>query len=193
MPMIGDEPFAIDERAGPGRRFGGRLERIPDHPGIDRALLEGGARIGGRQELGLDVLIGDLSLFERLDQKIMDIRALVQGDLLALEIADRLDRAVLRHQDRLTARRRRLMRHIDEGRAGGLREDRRRLAGRAEIDGAHIQPLEELRSRRELGPAYAVAQGFERLFERALAFEQDERPIFLDADADRLGISPHRP
>ena len=56
--VVGDDAGAVGELARAGRRFRRGQERIPDHPGIDGALLEGGAGIGRRQEGGLDVGIG---------------------------------------------------------------------------------------------------------------------------------------
>ena len=48
--VVRDQAGAVDERAGLRRGLGRGLERIPDCPGVDRAALEGGARIGRRQE-----------------------------------------------------------------------------------------------------------------------------------------------
>ena len=166
--MVGDDALAIGERARAGRRLGRSLERIPDRPGIDRALLEGGAGIGRREERRLDVGIVDAGLLQRLHQQVMDVRALVERDLLALEIGDGLDRAVLGHEDRLARGRGRLMRDIDERRAGGLREDRRRFAGIAEIDGADIDRFEQLRPGGELRPGHLEAERLQLLLQRAL-------------------------
>ena len=86
--VVVDQAVAVGELARAGRCLGRGQERIPDHPGIDRALLERSARIGRRQERGLHVGIGDARLLQRLDQKVMDVRALVQRDVLALQVGD---------------------------------------------------------------------------------------------------------
>ena len=75
----------------------------------------------------------------------MHVRALVERDLLALEVGDGLDRAVLRDEDRLAAGGRRLVRHVEQRSAGGLSEDRRRFTGIAEVDGADVHRFEQLR------------------------------------------------
>src|SRR3954467_5562703 len=137
--VVRDNVRAVSERAGAGRRFRGGLERIPDHPGIDRAALEGGARIGWREKHRLDLGIFDAGFLQRLDQEVMDIGTLVERDLLALEVGDRFQRALLRHQYRLALRRRRLVGDILYRLAGSLRKDRRGLAGVAEIDRSDIE------------------------------------------------------
>jgi hypothetical protein len=61
-------------------------ERVPDHPGIDGAALEGGASPRPAAGTRLDVGIGDAGLFQRLDQQEVHVRALVQRDLPALQV-----------------------------------------------------------------------------------------------------------
>ena len=85
--MVVDDARAVAERAGAGRGLRGGQERIPDHPGVDGALLEGRAGVGRRQERGLDVGIADAGLFQRLHQQVVDVGALVQRDVLALQVA----------------------------------------------------------------------------------------------------------
>ena len=181
-------PGAVGELARAGRGLGGGEEGLPDHPGVDRALLERGAGVGRRQERDGDVGVLEAGAFERLDQQVVDVRALVEGDVLALEVGDRLERAVGGDEDRLGPRRRRLVPDIDQRRAGRLGEDRRRLAGGAEVDGADIQPLEELRAGRELRPLDRVALGLQLLLEQPAGLEQDERAVFLEAEADGLVV-----
>jgi hypothetical protein len=82
----------------------------------------------------------------------MHVRALVEGDALAFQIGDALDRRILGHQDRLALGCRGLDPGIDELGAGRLGEDRRGFAGGAEIDAARGQGLEQLRAAREFGP-----------------------------------------
>jgi len=184
--VVGDDAGTVRERAGAGGGLRRGLERIPDHPGIDRATLEGGAGIGRCQEHRLDFRILHARLLQRLDQEVVDVGALVERDLLAFEVRDRFQRAVLRHEDRLALRRRRLIGDILERRAGGLREDRRGLTGVAEIDGADIECLEQRRARREFGPHHLVAVGGELRLQGALALEQHQLAVFLVADADHL-------
>ena len=143
---------AVCQLAGTGCRFRGRQERLPDHPGIDGLLLECSARVGRRQERHFYVGVGKPGVLQRLDEQIVNVRAFVQRDFLALQVGDGLERAVLGDQDRFGFRRRRFVADIDERRSRGLREDRGRFTGSAEIDGPDIECLEELRPRRELGP-----------------------------------------
>ena len=82
---------------------GGGQERVPDHPGVDRAALEGGAGVGGRQVDRLDV--GEAGGLQCLDQQVLDVRALVEGDLAALQPGNVGDRRVLGNEDRLALRR----------------------------------------------------------------------------------------
>jgi hypothetical protein len=114
------------------------------------------------------------------------IRSLVERDLPALEVGDRLDRAVLRDQDCLAAGSGWLVRHVDERSACGLGENRRRLTGIAEIDRADIDRFQQLRAGRKFGPHRFEAERFELLVERALALEQDQLAVFLKADAHDL-------
>src|SRR4030088_508947 len=75
-----------------------------------------------------------LGFFQRLHQQIVNIGALVQRHLLAPEIGHRSQLAVLGHKNSLALRRGGLVGDILDRGAPGLREDRRRLAGIAEID-----------------------------------------------------------
>ncbi len=116
----------------------------------------------------------------------MNVRALVQRYLLALEVGDALDRAVGLHEDRLAFRCRRLMGDVDERRACSLCEDRRCFTGRAEVDGANVQPFEKLRSCRKLRPFDGETKRLQGFLQRALALEQDERAVFLKADPQHV-------
>ena len=180
--MVADQTDAVRERARPGGGLGRGKERIPDRPGIDGATLEGGARIGRRQEHGFDRAVRHPRGSQRPDQQVMDVGALVQRDLLALQVGHADERRVLRHQDRLTPRCRRLVGDVEQRGAGGLGEDRRRLARGAEIDCADVERFEQLRSARKLGPDHLPALRTEPLLEQAALLEQDERAVFLDAD-----------
>ena len=48
--MVVDDALAVAERTGAGRGLSGGQEGVPDHPGVDSALLESGAP-GGRNEV----------------------------------------------------------------------------------------------------------------------------------------------
>ena len=184
--MIADQAGAVDQRACAGRRLGGGQERVPDRPGVDRAALERGARIGRRQVHGLDVGIGEARRLQRPHQQVLDVRALVERDLAALQAGDVGHREVLRDQDRLARRCGRLVADIEQGRAGGLGEDRRRLAGGAEVDGADVQRLQQLRAARELGPGDRPAFRRQPLLQQAALLEQHQRAVLLEADPQHL-------
>ena len=186
--MVRDQAAAVGQDACAELLLGGGEERIPDHPGVDRAFLERRTRIGRRQEHGLDRRVRHAGLLERLDQQVVDVRALVERDLLALQVGHRLERRILRHEDRLALRRRRLVGDVDEVGAGRLREDRRRLADRAEVDRADVERLEQLRAGRELGPLHLDALRREALLEIAARLQRRERAVLLVADAQRLGL-----
>ena len=49
-------------------------------------------------------------LFQRLHEKVVDVRALVQRDLFSLQIGEGADRRILRHENGLALRRSRLRR-----------------------------------------------------------------------------------
>jgi hypothetical protein len=187
--IIGDETGAVGEDARAGGGFSGGLIGIPDHPCIDQAAREGSKRVGGRQEYGLDIAVFQPGLFQRPHQQIVDVRALVQRDLLAAKISHRFQRTVLRHQDGLASRGRRIVGEIDQRRAGGLRKDRRRLARNAEIDGADIEGFEQRGPGWKFRPGHAVAERLELVLECTPALEQDELAVFLVADADDLVLA----
>ena len=121
--------------------------------------------------------------FQCLDQQVLDVRALVEGDLAALQPGNVGDRRVLGNEDRLALRRRRLVADIEQRRARGLGEDRRRLAGGAEVDGPDVERLEQLRPARELGPGHRPALRAPAAFQQAALLEEHQRAVLLDADA----------
>gem|GEM_PF-3026873 len=180
--MVADQPLAVAQGARLQLRLGGGLERIPDHPGIDAAALEGGAGIGWRQVHRLDVAVLQPRRFQRADQQVVHIGALVQRDLLVLELGHRADRRVLRHQDRLATGRRRLMGDVEQIGTGGLGEHRRGFTGHAEVDGADVEPFQQLRTTRELRPLNVEALPGKPLLQRATGLEQHQRAVFLVAD-----------
>ena len=153
---------------------------------LKQVFLEGSAGIRGRQERRLDLRVFDPRLLQGLDQEIVDVGALVERDLLAFEIGDRFQQAVLRHENRLALRRRRLIGDIPDRCTRGLRKNRRRFAGVAEIDGADIERFEQRRPGRKLRPNNLVAGGLQLVLERALALEQHQLAVFLETDAQDL-------
>jgi hypothetical protein len=78
--------------------------------------------------------------------------ALLEADALALQVGQRADRRIGRHQDRRTGGLGRLEAGVPDVLARGLREDGRRVAGEAEVEAADGQRLEDLRAGRELDP-----------------------------------------
>src|SRR5215813_11992565 len=70
--------------------------------------------------------------------------------------------------------------------AGGLGEDRRRLAGGAEIDAAGGERLQELRAAGELGPFDGDALRGQALLQLAADLQDDEGAVLLHADAHQL-------
>ena len=113
----------------------------------------------------------------------------MSATFLPFRSATEFELAVLRHQDRFALRRRRLIGDILDRRARGLREDRRRFAGVAEIDGADIERLEQRRPGRKFRPYHLIAGGLQLAFERALALEQHQLAVFLEADANDLVLA----
>ncbi|MCY1291449.1 hypothetical protein D9M70_406360 [compost metagenome] len=186
--MVVDQPLAVDQ--GPGRQLllGGGLVRVPDHPGVDAAAFEGGAGVGRRQVDGLDVAVFQAGVLQCAHQQVVHVGALVQRDLPALELGDGFDRRILRHQDRLAGRRRRLVGDVEQVGAGGLGEHRRGLAGDAEVDAADIQPFEQLRAAGEFGPLHPDALVREALLQRAAGLEQHQGAVFLIADPQGFGL-----
>ncbi|MCY1291739.1 hypothetical protein D9M70_409390 [compost metagenome] len=186
--VVVDQPLAIDQ--GPGRKLllGGGLVRVPDHPGVHAAALEGGAGVGRRQVDGLDVGIFQAGLFQGAHQQVVHVGALVEDDLLALELGERADWRILRHQDRLAGGRRRFMGDVEQIGTRRLGEYRRGLAGDAEVDAADIQPFEQLRAAGEFGPLHPDALVREALLQRAAGLEQHQGAVFLIADPQGFGL-----
>ncbi|MNP18373.1 hypothetical protein D3C76_1108560 [compost metagenome] len=118
----------------------------------------------------------------------MHVGALVQRDLLALELGDRRNRRILLHQDRLAGRRRRFVGHVEQVGAGGLGEDRRGLAGDTEVDAADVQSFEQLRAAGEFGPLHGDALLRQTLLQRAAGLEQHQGAVFLIADTQGFGL-----
>src|SRR5437764_14107863 len=86
----------------------------------------------------------------------MHVRALVKRDLLALQVGDRLDWAILRHDDRLALRRGGLVTDIEKRCASSLGKNRRRVAAMGKIDRACLDPFEKLRPARKFLPSDCI-------------------------------------
>jgi len=100
--------------------------------------------------------------------------------------------------DRLALRRGRLVadiEHVGGGRSrrGRLGEDRRRVAGDAEIERAERHRLQHLRAGGMLAPLHPVTLAGERLVEKAGVLEDDQRAVALVADADGPAAGRTRP
>ena len=65
---------------------------------------------------------------------------------------------------------------------GGLGEHRRGFTGHAEVDGADVEPFQQLRAAGELRPLNVEALTGEPLLQRATGLEQHQRAVFLVAD-----------
>lgn len=116
----------------------------------------------------------------------MHVRPFVERDFLAAQLRDGSNARILRHDDGFGVRRGRLRADIDEIDARGLRENRRRLADRADIDRARIEAFEQLRPGREFEPLHGDALRGETLVERAARLEHHEVAVLLIADAQRF-------
>ena len=141
------EAGCIGERARAGRRLRRREERIPNHPGIDGATFEGCACVGRRQIGRLDLRIFHACVFQRANQEEVDVGALIERNLLALEIGQCFERQIFRDEDRFAFRCRWLVGGVDEGNARGLREDRWCFTGVPEINGAAAAKAKRARRR----------------------------------------------
>src|SRR5450432_3656981 len=103
---------------------GSQITQASTAPRSNAARASAGAR-----NTGSIFRIFDAGLFQRLHQQVVNVGPLVQRDLLAPEIGDRIKLAVFGNKDGLAFRRGRLIGDILDRCARGLREDRRRLAG----------------------------------------------------------------
>ncbi len=162
--VVVDEAGAIGEHARLGRRLTRGKIRIPDAPRIDAAALERRARVG-RCEVGrLDVADAKPRMGQRRNNEVVDVRPLEESEALAFKSAIGCGSdEILWHQDRLaprapTAR----PRHRPEWNPRGLREDRRRLTGDAEVDATAIHRFEERRPGGEFRPREIDAERLSR-------------------------------
>ena len=76
-----------------------RRLRVPDGPGVHLAGVEGRGACCRAEVDELDVLGGEADALERQQRQAVGGTALRDGDLLALEVAQRLDGRVLGHDD----------------------------------------------------------------------------------------------
>ncbi|MPM54088.1 hypothetical protein SDC9_100861 [bioreactor metagenome] len=126
----------------------------------------------------------------------MHVAALVERNLLALEVSHRAHWRILRHQNGLGTRCGRVVADIDELGARSLGKDRGRFAHVTHIDGADVQALQQLRAGGKLHPLHAKAQRRQALFQRTLGLLQHKQAGgFLIADAQLLvlGLCLHLP
>ncbi|ENN89280.1 hypothetical protein RHSP_29794 [Rhizobium freirei PRF 81] len=180
----------------PGIRIGlGDCEiGIPDRPGIDGASLEGGRGVRRREIERLDVVDRQTALAQRLDGDVMRARTALEGDLLALEVGKRLDRRALANQNGRAFWAACIKTDIEQVAVGGLRKERRHIAGGAEIEGAGAKRFEQRRTGCEFRPFDGYATIGKPLFQRALAFGERQHAVFLPAYAKRRrGCRPGRP
>ncbi|MNP35350.1 hypothetical protein D3C76_1286780 [compost metagenome] len=83
-------------------------------------------------------------------------------------------------------RRWRFIGDVEQIGAGRLSEHGRCFAGDAEVDGADVQPFEQLRATGEFGPLHLHALFGQALLQRALGLEQHQGAVFLVTDAQAL-------
>ena len=172
-----------DDHARMIRRLGKRGMGIPDRPGVDRALHECRGRIRRRERRGRDVVPGKPRLLKSGDQQIVGARSLAKGDALALEIPQRLDRGILRDNDRLGISFRFDRCDVANPGAAGLSEDRRRIADIAEVDGADIDCLEQRWTELEVDPLDVDAERLECILDRMALPHRWKEATLLRADA----------
>ena len=119
--------------------------------------------------------------FEQLHQKVMHVAALVQRNLLALQVGHRLDGGTLGHQHRFGCGAWHGGPHVGQRGTGGLGKNRGRFTHVAEVDGTDVQGLQLHGPGRELGPLDGHTQGGQAFFQGATALEQTQQ-AFLVAD-----------
>ena len=175
----------IDENAAALALLADREIRIPDRPGVDAAVGECRPRVGRRQIDRRDVLIGQPGLFQRRDHHVVGAGALGESDALALQVGDAANAGIGGNENALPVGDPR-SRDIDDVGVRGLREDRRRIADRTEIDAADAHGLQQRRPRRELDPLDADLPGGEVLLQHGLLPRDHQHAGLLVADPDFL-------
>ena len=119
----------------------------------------------------------------------MDVRTLVERDLLAAQLRDVADRRIGQYDDRLALRRGRLVADVDEIDAARLGEDRRRFADRADVDRAGVQALEQLRAGRKFEPLHGDAWLASRFSSVPRALSTTKLPYFWKPTRSRVPLS----
>src|ERR1700683_2223131 len=150
--VIADYTVAIGENASAGLPLSGRKKRLPDRPGVHAAALEGRSRIRRCEEDRVYIVVVDSCPLQQLDQQKMNVRAFVERNFLALEFRHRLDGRILGNQNGLSGGSSRVIFDVKQSRCvrgggGGPPPPRR-----TEVDAAHVQTFEQLRTRRKFGP-----------------------------------------
>src|SRR6478752_1434370 len=118
----------------------------------------------------------------------MRARTLAERHTLALQISQRLDRRILRHDDRLGVAVRFHRGSVADPGAAGLREARRGVADIAEVDTPDIDGLEQRRPELEVDPLDLDAERLEGILQRLALAHRREEPALLRADADFGGL-----
>src|SRR5580698_781434 len=109
--------------------------------------------------------------------------SLAEGDALAFEIRQRLDRRVPRNNDRLRIAIRLDGGDVSNSGASRLRENRRSIADIAEVDATGVDCLKQRRSDLKIDPLDLDAKRLECIFDRmALPYRRKEAAL-LRADA----------
>ena len=116
----------------------------------------------------------------------MGARRFGDGDLLARQTRDVLDRGSSWNNDRLTVAARRNRSGVEQVGARRLREDRRQVAGIAVVDRSGSKRFEQRGAKSELHPANAHALRFKSLLKGFLRLHDQKRADLLIADAQFL-------
>ncbi|MPN18752.1 hypothetical protein SDC9_166115 [bioreactor metagenome] len=69
--VVARQPLTAGQHARPDAQLGGRIERVPDGPGIDASAFESGTRIGRSEIHRLNVGPGNTRLVQRTHQQVM--------------------------------------------------------------------------------------------------------------------------
>jgi hypothetical protein len=181
--MIADYTIAISENASTGLSLSRGKKRLPDRPGVHAATLKGRSRIRRRQKDGVYIVVVDSCLLQQLDQQEVNVGAFVERHFLALEFGHGLDGRILGNENGLSSGSRRLISYVNQIRSGCLGEDGWGFAHRTEVDAAHVQTFEQLRTRGKFGPFDFNVQRRQSLFQTAARFQQHQCAVFLVSDA----------
>ena len=159
--VVRDEPCAVRERPRAGCGLGRGQERVQ----ITQASTAPPRRRHARRRARIGWLnpgIGHAGFLKRLGEQAVHVRALVQRDLFALQMGERFNRAILRDEDGLASWGGGLVGHVNEGRAGRLRKNRR-VSPVLPNRWRRLQGFQKLRACRKLGPGDFIAERFRLL------------------------------